>query len=475
MQTKLQSPTGGGFVCLILSVNVLWLAGLPAALAVDYYVSHSGDDKNSGRSPSSPWRTLDQVNRFAFAPGDVIHFQRGGVWHGQLVPRSGNEKGCVTYTAYGKGPKPQILGSIEKNRLEDWKRVKKNVWRAGPFPCDVGNIIFNNGEVCGSKVWTSTDVDEPYKFCYERESNTVLLYAAKNPAELFEDIECALTRHIIPQSGRHHVIYDGLHLAYGSAHGIGGGGTHHIVVRNCDLSFIGGGHQYTKQTPRGPRHVRYGNGVEFWNGAHDNLVENCRLWNIFDAALTNQGAAKNAQYNITYRRNIIWNCNYSFEYWNRPEGSVTHDIYFEDNLCFNAGEGCCHGWGVHLMFFSNQATTKRFFVRRNVFHNARFAALNLHLGQWDWSDELVLSDNVYVQPADKTLVQWDGRPFKAGEFAAYRRFSGKDTDSRLLTVRRLVLKPASVSLKVGQTQAIEAVAFYSDGTSVPVTPLARLV
>ena len=56
-------------------------------------------------------------------------------------------------------------------------------------------------------------------------------------------------------------------------HGIGRANMHHIVVRGCDFGFIGGGDQR--------RHgVRFGNGIEFWAAAHDNLVERCRLWEI---------------------------------------------------------------------------------------------------------------------------------------------------------------------------------------------------
>ena len=129
------------------------------------------------------------------------------------------------------------------------------MWRAGPFPCDVGNIVFNNGEKCGIKVWNRADVDGPDKFWYDQQQKTVLLYEAENPATLFDDVECALTRHIISEGGKSYVLYDGLHLAYGTAHGIGGGGTHDIVVRNCDLCFIGGGHQYPRKTARGEQHV----------------------------------------------------------------------------------------------------------------------------------------------------------------------------------------------------------------------------
>lgn len=91
---------------------------------------------------------------------------------------------------------------------------------------------------------------------------------------------------------------------YGAAHGIGGSGTHHITIRGCNICFIGGGHQMTR--PYGEP-VRYGNGIEFWSNARDCVVEDCRLWEIYDAALTSQGDGTNVQENINYRHNVIWN------------------------------------------------------------------------------------------------------------------------------------------------------------------------
>ena len=65
------------------------------------------------------------------------------------------------------------------------------------------------------------------------------------------------------------------------------------------------------------------------------------------------------------------------------------------------------------MFFNNSAKTTRFFVRRNVFHNAKNSAIVMHLGGWNGLDELVLSDNLYVQPPDKTLIRWGDKSFTA--------------------------------------------------------------
>ena len=461
------------FIFLATTSAVLLVTYAPSALGTEYFVSNSGDDNNPGTSPDRPWRTLDKVNSFKFKPGDVIRFECGGVWRGQLIPQSGSPEGYITYTSYGEGSKPLLLGSVEKNKPEDWKQVAPNIYETGPFPVDVGNIIFNNGERCAVKVWSDAELDQQGKFYFDPKRKVVRLYSARNPAEMFDDIECALKRHIIDQGGKHHVIYDGLHLAYGAAHGIGGGGTHHIIVRNCDVCFIGGGHQFTRKTESGEHPVRYGNGIEFWNSAHDILVENCRIWDIYDAGLTNQGASKNRQYNIVYRNNVIWNCVYSFEYWNRPETSVTHDIYFENNICFYAGGGWSNGRGMHLMFFRNSAKTERFFVRNNIFHEAKIAPMVIQADDWNGLSNLILEGNVYYQRADALLVWWGhwrkGRRFLTGDFDAYKEATGKDLTSRLVTPKRLMVKPSKLSVRVNEVVPLKAILVYSDGTQVDVT------
>ncbi|NMA46589.1 MAG: hypothetical protein GX945_08510, partial [Lentisphaerae bacterium] len=122
-----------------------------------------------------------------------------------------------------------------------------------------------------------------------------------------------------------------------------------ITIRGCDIYYIGGAHQFTR--PDG-KPVRFGNGIEFWGNAKDNLVENCRLWEIYDAALTNQGRY-DTEVNITYRNNVIWNAEFSFEYWNRK---LTENITFVNNTCVDAGHGWAHAQrpdpnGAHLMFY----------------------------------------------------------------------------------------------------------------------------
>jgi hypothetical protein len=507
---------------------------VPGELRRTFYVdSHNGKDTADGQSEDTAWRTLDCVNAAALQPGDTVHFKCGGVWRGSLEPVSGSENAPVTYTSYGEGPKPLLLGSRPRHHPADWVRVREHVWAtkpmrydpvdtllelrdsrwhyhqeaganvrlseqpspdgrtytvtcvdsgrapnhlqmwgpelalekgtfllmtlrarsskpfrfprveillphspwtryaaalavkreigpewedykvvmstsesfqtgklhinlggllpadavfefqmqdlqvvtpnvADPLTVDVGNIIFDHGTVCGWKKWSVDDLEKPYDYYYDPSSWQVFLCSASNPATIHDSIELAMKRHVVNQTNTHHVVYDGLAIRYGAAHGFGGGNTHHLVIRNCELGYIGGGHQLTRENGRP---VRYGNGIEFWGAAHDNLVEGCRIWEVYDAALTNQGRAPSSkQVNITYRDNVIWNCEYSFEYWNHPETALTKNIRFVNNTCVNAGSAWSHAQrpdpnGSHLMFYSNTAETSGIEVKYNIFYN----------------------------------------------------------------------------------------------------------
>jgi hypothetical protein len=306
-----------------------------------------------------------------------------------------------------------------------WKRLRCD--EVSLLTVDVGNIIFDHGKSVGVKKWKPADLKQPGDYWYDGANWRVKLYSEKNPAELHKSIELALRRHNVDQGGKSCVTYENLAVSCGAAHGFGGGSTRNIVIRDCDISWIGGGHQFT--SPEG-RHVRFGNGIEFWSSARDCLVEGCRLWEIYDAALTNQGSGTNQQINITYRDNVIWNSEYSFEYWNRGAASVTHNIHFEHNTCVNAGFGWGHAQrpdrnGRHLMFYANPAQTSEFFVRDNIFCNATDSALRM----WnDWTAGLTMDRNCWFQRGD-VLMLFLKSTFPPAQFADFQRQSKLDAHS----------------------------------------------
>ena len=98
--------------------------------AKKYYVDATGgSDANSGLSPSAAWKTIDKVNASTFAPGDSILFKRGESFRGSLVPSSGSPSGYITYSAYGSGNKPKLLGAYDRSSPSDWTNQGGNIWR----------------------------------------------------------------------------------------------------------------------------------------------------------------------------------------------------------------------------------------------------------------------------------------------------------------------------------------------------------
>lgn len=300
--------------------------------------------------------------------------------------------------------------------------------QAIPLSVDVGNLIFDHGKATGVKKWNLASLRQDGDYFYDASAWRVVLRCPTHPAKRHASIELALRKHIVDQGGRGYVTYENLALRYGAAHGFGGGETHHITIRNCDLSYIGGGHQMTYANGEP---VRFGNGIEFWSGARDCLVEDCRLWEIYDAALTNQGDGTNTQANLTYRRNTIWNCEYSFEYWNRGPASHTRDIVFEHNTCVAAGYGWGHSQrpdpnGRHLMFYDNSAATTNVIVRDNIFASATDGLLRLH-GR-DWTAALEMDGNCWFQPKGEALL-WGAQSVGAEAIGSFLRARGFDRHS----------------------------------------------
>jgi hypothetical protein len=303
-----------------------------------------------------------------------------------------------------------------------------------PLSVDVGNIIFDHGTSTGVKKWSEPELRRNGDYFYDARSWQVKLRSNGNPARRHRSIELALRQHIIDQSGCGYVTYESLDLRYGAAHGIGGSDVQYVTIRGCDISFIGGGHQMTQ---RDGKPVRYGNGIEFWSGASDCLVEECRPWEIYDAALTNQGDGTNVQENITYRGNVIWNSEYSFEYWNRGPASRTRNIVFEHNTCVDAGYGWGHRQrpdpnGCHLMFYDNSAVTTNIVIRDNIFSSATDSLLRLH-GR-DWTGALVMERNCWFQPRGPVLL-WGQQAVGTDDFAAFMHSRGFDCGLRLADPR----------------------------------------
>ena len=354
--------------------------------------------------------TLEKVNELDLMPGDKVLFECGGVWRGQLQPRSGKPGHPIVYGAFGEGDKPIIEPSYDMSCVANWRMVD-GLWVAETgASADIGNIVFDNGaNGCAFKKCFIKDVSEDLDFWCDPKTFAVHVKSDANPATRFKSIELCEKIHCIDETRMHDVVYDGLHLRYSAAHGIGGDGVKRITVRNCDIDWIGGGYLYYDRKGNG---VRYGNGIEFWSNCEDVLVESNRVWECWDAGLTNQSNEDGAvQKNVVWRGNEVWNCEYSYEYWQQGDRARTENVVVEDNVFRDAGKGWGHRqrWNpnaAHLMFYDTTAQTSGFVVRRNVFsrsENTLFRLFN------DWRSGMEFSENKWIAESE-SICRFHGRP-----------------------------------------------------------------
>ncbi len=389
-----------------------------------YYVSNAGDDSNDGLSAESAIKSLDRVNALELNPGDAVMFERGGLWRGSVRTCNG-----VTYSAYGKGDKPNLYGS-------PCDAAKEGRWTVTDvpdvyvydreLPDDIGTLVFNEGEGCAFKVMkvrmpdgTTKHVetgeifrdyrdlkrDLDFYHDYKDAKRVYLCSKDGNPAERFKSIELNVKMNLIQAVSN--VTIDNLCIKYCGAHAIGSGTVDSLRVTNCEIGWIGGSIQgddlFGRNLP-----TRYGNGVEIYGGCQKYTVDNCYIYQIYDAAITHQflGGGTNpvVMQNVAYTNNLIEDCVYSFEYFlgkaDNDAARYMEHILIENNVARRTGMG----WGsqrpdketpaqVKSWVFNNEASD--FIIRNNIFDRSTHDLLNIVADSAEWLP--VLKGNVYVQ------------------------------------------------------------------------------
>ena len=323
----------------------------PSKTGTTYYVSFKGNDKNDGKSMATAWRTAQRVREEAekFKSGDVVLFERGGVYRGTIQVVSGMQVG-----AYGSGPKPQLYaGPCNIADAKYWQKTKyENVWKLDVSGMsDIGNIVFDYGKVCASttrmfKEFLITESKyKPQDFYYYHNVNQgyiYMYYSKGNPGDDFVSIELCPKDSIVTCYKNEYsnvniaenIVVDNLCLKYSGAFGVVFSAAKNITVTNCEIGYIGGSLM--------DQAARYGNGIEFNSHIDTALIKNNWIYQCYDAGYTNQGwGAK--QENLLIKANLIEYCPYNIEVFcdkntTRGSGYIRNTVY-EENILRFAGYG----------------------------------------------------------------------------------------------------------------------------------------
>lgn len=432
-----------------------------------YYVSNTGNDSNDGLSPQTAWATLEAVNSANLAAGDGVYFERGGTWRGQLWAQEG-----VIYSAYGEGAKPNIYASPENGAdPAKWSLLKgtDNIWVYHTDMMDCGILVFNEGELWGTKVaprymegyLSTTQEGKPFNVKTEltkdlmffSEADSILyegapfrytvmdtcdhgeypeevvgtLYLrcdAGNPGDVFDSIEFAVRQNIVLPADK--TVFHNLSLKYTGAHGIFGGDMGYDVSF-CEIGWIGGSPQYYRYDTGEP--VIMGNGVECDGSYNHYSVTDCYIYQCYDAGVSNQDPAEEpevtgratgnirnvVQKNITYARNVFAYNDMPVEIFFTLEDNAGYgrhrmeNVLIEENYFLYTGYGWYMGTkgavGSAYMRHSAPNASKNFRILNNVFYLSTGPLLQTGAPK-KWQPKV--EGNTYVQNDGGILIMWPG-------------------------------------------------------------------
>ncbi len=429
-----------------------------------YYVSNAGNDENDGTAPERAWKTLARVSAADLLPGDGVRFCRGDLFRGFLETREG-----VTYAAYGEGDKPRFYGweyDLADPTLWELTDEEHHIWKMTKPILDCGTLVFDEGAAhcrklipsyIGGRFVCREDENRPFEMAREmtQDLDMVCFYEERmttqpskgqdfpvplvdfesygslflrcdkgNPGALYRSIEALPKRNMILIRNHENVTVDNLCLKYIGAHAIGAGGAvvKGLHVSNCEIGWIGGSIQHYMGTdpnyPEGGRGTvtRYGNAIEIYGGCEDYLVENCYIYQVYDAGITHQittGGRTFTMTNIRYQNNLIEYCVYSIEYFLEKTAGDT-ESYIEDcEMSHNILRFSGFGWGqqrhnthtpAHIKGWSYENTARDYRIHDNLFDRAAYRML--HLVAKEETSLPKMWNNVYVQNANATLGQY---------------------------------------------------------------------
>lgn len=439
-----------------------------------YYISNDGCDDNDGLSPEKAWRTIDKLNESAgiINCNDGVFFRRGDFFRGSVKLKTG-----VTYSAYGEGDKPIITSSIRNCADASlWKETDvPGVWEYTEIvEHDVGHIVFDDTSYA-RKIIRSFEADGSYldfrakrkffdyhdmcedmtfwhnsAYAYDGDGKLYLKCDKGNPGKLYQSIEMGRRLHGMSGSpdGYNNVRIDNICIAYVGSHGIGVGTCDGLTVTNCVLKWIGGtiqskigGYGRTWPTP-------FGNGIEIYGQATNYTVDNCYIYQCYDAGVTHQfsRAAHSAAHvnNVKYTNNVICDCVYNIEifYGDDAEDMEKYPRSFKNNLIANnilrRGGGFGHytrpDENVTALIRHGSVTvnTENYNIRNNILDRSLCLLIQ---AEDDGASKAKLCDNIYVQNNGAYFCRRHGKTFFTDENTAKALTDdGNETNPKIIVI-----------------------------------------
>lgn len=366
-----------------------------------YYISNSGNDESDGKSPETAWETIERLASVKFERGDIIFFERGGVWREVQMPDSIRHTEGLTLSAYGEGEKPKLWGSPEngtgaekwslhyegENGEKIWKFYKEMTdcpvivldgqetfkrdlayWDGSQYLCIEDFTIpyliethMKDGELFVELPYIQSPVDENdtsssdklgRSFDVDANNNPLTsdLFVRcdeGNPGELYKDVEF-VAKYAAFDGMANYTTLDNLSFGYSTdtiASGYYEGvSSDYVTIQNCEVSWNGGALKWfgVKQNAASFGHAELCGGGINVNGSYE-TVQNCYVHHTFQEGIcleTFSGDPEPCEGTII-RDNVIEYCLFGLgaANWEEDENSkhILKDICIENNYSLYSG------------------------------------------------------------------------------------------------------------------------------------------
>lgn len=233
-----------------------------------YYVANDGDDLSAGTSSDEAWRTLGMVSSSSFQAGDRILLKRGDEWYESLtIGSSGSADLPVTFSSYGTGPMPRILGS---KKLTTWNHVTGNIWVSVDSTTDPSLGAPHDGSQSGSGGWPGgswfVELDGSVTWGHQEKvidvvgdfsqfgeeydwgwfDSHIFVFSTADPGTVYAAMHVSQRQSAIrmpDNDPQNHIVIDGLELLFTQSKGFFAGyparGADDLTITNCHIGYIG--------------------------------------------------------------------------------------------------------------------------------------------------------------------------------------------------------------------------------------------
>ncbi|WP_162996781.1 right-handed parallel beta-helix repeat-containing protein [Mucilaginibacter kameinonensis] len=338
-----------------------------------YYISNAGSNNNSGLSSQQAWRTVSKIrpgNTYLFHSGDVFYTK---LYADQTMPT--DQK--TTISSYGAGDKP-VISMLKKIQNSHWARSQNNIYKISLLDStsysgfkekntNVG-FIKVNGTMYGNRVQGVDSLSSQWDFFSDKEF--LYVYSQSDLSASNQTIEVACS--YIGLNLFNNLEVSNIKITGTAGHAIRGVNVNGVTLKGIDINEIGG--SILQGTGNGK--VRYGNGIELWNGSQNCIIEDCNVSQVYDVAFTLQGNGEGIFKNVQFDHNKASYNEQSFEFWAKGYNLGFENCSFTNNYCSYAGFGWSHSVranknvGVHILNYIWEVNATGVLIKGNTFYKA---------------------------------------------------------------------------------------------------------